>query len=121
MGGTYQDGVLVSGTQLLTIGALTNLIADDIDIDDPTNVLTRKDQNGVPAGELQMDGVMTGTATIQMPSPTVTLPPKGTHFTINDVSGTALPFKVESWGRKFKSDGETKIPLKFRQRFATGA
>lgn len=121
MGTTYQDGVLQFGTQLVTLGALTNLIADDIDIEDPTTVLTRKDNNGIPAGEVLMDGVMTGTATLQMPGATIALPAKGTHFTLVDVTGTTLPFKVEGFGRKFKSDGETKIPLKFRQRFATGA
>ena len=111
------DGLLVFGTQLITIGALVGLIADDIDIDDPTKVLTRMDNQGSPAAEVQIDEVMTGTATIQMPTATVALPAKGTYFTLTDVTGTVLHFKVIKWGRKFKNDGETKIPLTFRKAF----
>lgn len=120
MGTTYQDGTLSFGTQLLTMGPLTGLIADKISLDDPTTTLTRKDNLGVPVAEVMIDGVMTGTAQIQVPSTLTALPPKGTHFTLTDVDGTTHNFKVEGWGRDW-SEGETKLPLKFRQRFATGA
>ena len=108
--------MLIFGTQLLSIGTLTGLIADDIDIDDATNVLTRKGNFGTPAAEVQMDDVMTGSATIQLPSATVALPAKGTQFSLVDVTATALSFKVHKWGRKFKSDAETKLKLDFRQK-----
>ncbi len=111
------DGVLVFGTQLITIGTLVGLIADDIDLDDPTAILTRKDNVGQPAAEVLMDEVMNGTATIQMPSATVVLPAKGTYFTLTDVTGTVLHFKVVKFGRKYGNDKETKIPLTFRKAF----
>ena len=118
--GVYSDGILEFGTQAITIGTLTNLIADDISIDDDTTVLTRKNGVGVPVAETQMDGVMTGTATIQMTAATMALPAKGTVFTLTDVTGTPINFKVNKWGRAWKNDGETKIKLTFRQAFATG-
>ena len=114
---TYQDGVLEFGTQALTIGALTNLVADDISVDDDTTVLTRKNGQGVPTDETQIDGVLTGTATIQMSAATMALPAKGTGFTLVDVTGTPLNFKVNKWGRAWKNDGETKIKLTFRTQF----
>ena len=117
MPSTYADGTLVFGTPLITIGALTNLIADDVDIDDPTNILTRKDNQGKPVAELMIDEVMTGTATIQMPTATIALPAKGSYFTLPDVTGTPLHLKVVKWGRKMGNDKETKIPLTFRQAF----
>ena len=119
--GTHSDGTLIFGTQLFNIGPLTGLIADDIDIDDATNVLTRKNNVGVPAAEVQMDDVMTGTATIQLPSATVALPAKGTQFNLVDVTGTSLPFKVHKWGRKYGSDKETKLKLDFRQKLNPAA
>ena len=120
--GTYSDAStpIDFGTQTLTIGTLTGAVAEDISVDDDTNVLTRKNQVGVPDGEVQIDGVMTGTASIQVRG-TMPLPPKGTPFTLTDVTGTTFGFKVNKWGRKWKNDGMTMVNLTFRQRFATGS
>jgi hypothetical protein len=38
--------------------------------------------------------------------------------TIKDVDGTTtVKIKVTKVGRKFVSDGETKVPIEFRQRY----
>ena len=121
MGNTYSDGVLEFGTQVLTIGTLNGLIADDISVDDATKVITRGNQVGVPAAEVLMDDVMTGNATIQLPSATVALPAKGTAFPLLDITGNTLNFKVFKWGRKWRADGETKLNLEFRQKLAPGS
>ena len=104
----------------MTIGTYT-AIADDISIDKPSMVLTRKNEVGVPVAEVLIEDVITGSATLQVPASGATAISIGQTFTLKDAAGTSYNFKVSKVGNKFQNTGETKIPVEFRQKFATGS
>ncbi len=115
--GVYQDGTLAFGSQQVTFNAIA-YIADNIDYEVSTKVITRPNEFGVPQAEVLILETGTGSMTLQVPAG-LTAPPIGDlTATIKDVDGTtSIKIKVIKVGRKFVQDGETKVNIEFRQRF----
>lgn len=103
----------------MTIGTYT-AIADDITLDKPAKVLTRYNESGVPAAEVLIEDVITGSATLQVPATGAVAIAIGATFTLKDAAGTTFNLKISKVGNKFTNMGETKVNVEFRQRFATG-
>lgn len=113
--GTYNDGSLVFGSQQVTINSVP-YIADEIQYEVSTRVITRPNEFGVPAAEVLIVEVGTGRMTLQVPTSAV-IPALGAASSIKDVDGaTSIPIKLTKIGRSFRSDGEVKIPVEFRQK-----
>ena len=118
--GTHNDGGLPFGSQLITIGAAA-YIADNIDIDKPCTIITGKNEFNVPFREVLIEDGYTGSATLQLATEATAAPARGAAFTVKEAGGASLPVKVSKTGSRFKKDGETLVPIEFRQRYATGA
>jgi hypothetical protein len=124
--GTYQDGNLAFGSQTVTLtnpgGSGIAYIADNIDLQAPTKVLTRPKVSGTADAEVMIDEPITGSMTLQVPAsgntPTAAaLVKRGATGTILDTDGVAtIAIKISEVGAKFSVDGEVKIPVSFRQK-----
>ena len=113
--GTFQDGTLSFGSQQVTINTVA-YIADDINYDVGTKVITRPNEFGVPQAEVLITEVGTGKMTLQVPA-SAAIPPLGSTTSIKDIDGaTTINIKLSKIGRTFKADGEIKVPVEFRQK-----
>jgi hypothetical protein len=114
--GTFVDGVLSAWSQQVTFNSVA-YIADNIDYEVGTKVVTRTNEFGVPQAEILIIELGTGSMVLQVPAGLTTPPVGDLTGTIKDVDGTTtIKIKVTKVGRKFVADGETKVPIDFRQR-----
>lgn len=116
--GTKNDGGVVFGSQVLSIDDRDDnpqdYIADAFSLDDPSNFFVRKNEVGVPNGQVGIDDVPTGTATLQLEDSTVKLPKKYAEFTATEVGGSSITLIVAKVGQAFQSEGETKVTIDIR-------
>lgn len=116
--GTKNDGGVVFGSQVLTINdrdaSPQTYIAESFSLDDPANWFVRKNEFGVPNGQVGIDDVPTGSATLQLEDDTVKLPKKYAEFTAVEVGGTSVTLIVAKVGQAFTSEGETKVTIDLR-------
>jgi hypothetical protein len=119
---THSDGVLVFGSQVVTINSV-NYVADSISIDEDTKVLEAMNQSGVVNKDVMIETPRTGSLTLQLlvatdPRPgiakAVNIFPVGAN-TAN--AGEALAFKIKKVGQAFQQDGETKVTCDIREKF----
>jgi hypothetical protein len=116
--GTKNDGGVVFGSQVVTINSVA-YVAENIDFDDPSKNIVRTNENGVPDGQVFIDDVASGSATLQLASASTVAPPKYAEFSITPVGGAAaITFIVTQVGQRYQSAGETKIPIQFRKKLA---
>lgn len=120
--GTKNDGGVVFGSQVLTIGDrdgnAQTYIADSFSLDDPANWFVRKNEVGVPNGQVGIDEVPTGSAQLQLADSTVKLPKKFAEFTAVEVGGSAVTLIVAKVGQAFSQDGETKVSIDLRAKLS---
>lgn len=120
--GTKNDGGVVFGSQVLTIddrtGTDQTYIADAFSLDDPSNWFVRKNEKGVPNGQVGIDDVPTGSATLQLADEDVKLPKKFAEFDAVEVGGTAVTLIVAKIGQAFTSEGETKVTIDIRAKLS---
>jgi hypothetical protein len=115
--GNFLDGVLSAWSQQVTFNSVA-YIADNIDYEVSTKVIERKNEFGVTVAEILIIETGTGSMTLQVPAGLTTPPVGDLTGTIKDVDGTTtIKIKVTKVGRKQVSDGETKVPVEFRQRY----
>lgn len=116
--GTKNDGGVVFGSQVLTIadrdGANQTYIAEAFSLDDPSNWFVRKNEVGVPNGQVGIDDVPTGSATLQLADSDVKLPKKFAEFDATEVGGDTVTLIVAKVGQAFTQDGETKVTIDLR-------
>jgi hypothetical protein len=116
--GTKNDGGVVFGSQVLTIKNRSNVdqayIAEAFSLDDPSNWFVRKNEVGVPNGQVGIDDVPTGSATLQLADDEVLLPKKYAVFSATEVGGSTISLIVAKVGQAFTQDGETKVTIDIR-------
>jgi hypothetical protein len=112
--GQINDGGIASGSQAVqfTSTSAVNYILDDITIDEPTKIIDSVDQNGLPNKQLIINGKITGSATVQLPSQTAGIPIRGDIFAAN-IRGSSNNFYVTKVGIPQKAGEETKVPIDF--------
>jgi hypothetical protein len=115
--GTHNDGGLVWGSQIITIGGKT-YVADDINVQFPIKEITRTNENDVEDGDVLIEGAFTGSATLQVLNSTTPVPPVAGAFTITSLNSVTLNCKVKEPGVKFGKGDEAKIPITFKKRHA---
>ncbi len=83
----YSDGTVPYGAQVITIGGV-NFVAENISVQEPTQVIERRYQLGNPTGQVIIPQFETGTATLQAASTSIAPPTRGATFTLvrNDAS-----------------------------------
>ena len=118
--GTYTDGGLKFGSQVLTIkdasGADQDYIADDFALDAKSNWLVSKNADGVPAKQAGMKDVRTGSATLQFAASTTKAPKQFAEFTAVEAGGSNVTLIVADIGQKYGSDAEAKITISVREK-----
>jgi hypothetical protein len=116
--GTHNDGGLVFGSQVLTIGGET-YVADDINVSFPVKEIVRENEVGVEDADVLIEQPFTGSATLQVLDSTTPVPAVAAAFTITSLNGVTLNCKVKDPGIKWGKDAETKISINFKKRHAT--
>ena len=112
---TYNDGSVVFGSQVLSINAV-NYVADDITVEDGTTIIERTSEVGEVNGQVFLDTVISGSATLQLETTSTVLPPKYATFVLDQAGGGGnLNCIVATVGQQFTKDGETKVPITFRE------
>jgi hypothetical protein len=110
MADIVNDGGVVGFSRLLTINGVT-YSSDDFKLDTPVGTsFTRTDEKSRPTGKVDVKGVTTGSATLQLATEGTALPEFGMTF-IED-EGT---MKVLTVGRAETKSGETKVAITFEK------
>lgn len=78
MAATYNDGSVLYGSRQLTLSSAGAVIADNIDVARPTNIIERTNYVNEPSGWVAVPNFVTGSATLQLSS---TVPVLGETFT----------------------------------------
>lgn len=116
--GTKNDGGVVFGSQVLSIDDrdenAQNYIAEAFSLTQPSNWNERKNEHGVPNGQWGVEGIATGTATLQLEDATVKLPKLFAEFTATEVGGSVITLIVSEVGQAFTHEGETKVNIGIR-------
>jgi hypothetical protein len=116
--GTKNDGGVVFGSQILSINdrddSAQDYIAEQFSLEDGSNWFVRKNEVGVPNGQVGVDEVPTGSATLQLADDSVKLPKKYAVFTAVEVGGSTVSLIVAKVGEAFTQDGETKVTIDIR-------
>lgn len=114
--GTYNDGGLVFGSQVVTISTVA-YVAESINVDRSTSAIEQKNEYGVTTGQVLIDQIPTGSMTLQLASSTTVAPSLGASFTLDPIGGgSAVDFLVSKVGEQFSQDGETKLSVDFRKK-----
>jgi len=109
MANIINDGGVVGFTRVLTINAVT-YTADDFKWDAPTGVeFTRTSNQSVPTGQVFVQGVTTGSCTLQLATSGTAVPAWGSTCVVTE--GTIILTHV---GRTENKTGETKVPVSFK-------
>lgn len=110
MADIINDGAVVGFSRVLTINGVT-YVADDFKFDTPTGTsFTRTDEQSKPTGKVDVKGIMTGTATLQLQTSATALPGWGETFVVDE--GT---MKILQVGRAETKNGETKVSISFEK------
>lgn len=115
--GTYSDGALKFGSQILTIkdssGSDVAYIAEDFSLEQGAKFLVTNNEVGVPNKQTGIKEIPTGSATLQFPALDTKEPKLFAEFTAVCASGnkTLIVAKV---GEKYSADGEAKINIDVR-------
>jgi hypothetical protein len=121
--GTHNDGGMVFGSQIVSVKngavAIDDYIAENLSLDQDSNVLESKDEYGRPNKETMIEQNPTGSATLQLESATTKLPKIGYTFKIRPIAGAAdgsndVTVKIKKVGSAFQQDGETKVSVEIR-------
>jgi hypothetical protein len=115
--GTHNDGGVVFGSQIVTIDGVT-YIAEDIDVKFPSKIIERTNEVGVDNGDVTIEKAFTGTMTLQLAAAATPIPPIGKAVTIVSLNAVSLSAKIIDTGVKFVADGETKVSVSFKKKFA---
>ena len=97
--GTYNDGGLVFGSQVVSIVSVA-YVAESINVDRSTSVIEQ---------------IPTGSMTLQLASSSTVAPSIGAAFTLVPVGGGSATFLISKVGEQFTQDGETKLSVDFRK------
>ncbi len=105
----FQDGTQAFAIPAspVTINSVA-YIAEDININNGTDIKTIKDANGILSGRAILQGDIVGTCTLQLATNATALPPKGTIFTLFGIS-----FYVTDIGTAYKQGDYTKVNMGF--------
>ena len=113
--GTYNDGGLVFGSQVVSIVSIA-YVAESINVDKSTSVIEQKNEYGVPTGQVLIEQIPTGSMTLQLASSATVAPSIGNAFTLVPVGGgSSVTFLISKVGEQFSQDGETKLSVDFRK------
>jgi hypothetical protein len=109
---TFDDSNSIpKGMTSLTISTDT-YIAEDFNLDEPTNITDIQDQDGNTIGGFGSSGTITGTATVQVPASEGTVVVRGVEFTHDSVS-----YIVTSVGKSKRIGEVNKYSLAFRKKY----
>lgn len=115
---TYNDFNVPFGSQIVTIGGV-GFVAENISLEQPTQIIERRDQTGNPSGQVIVEQFDNGTAVLQLAT-TATVPPTiGASFTFAFANGTQVPCVVSQVGSPFAQLEAVKVNISFRKRYAS--
>src|SRR5437762_8067328 len=106
--GTYTDGGLKFGSQILTIkdasGTDVQYIAEAFSLERKSNWLVAKNESGVPNKQAGQKDVGTANATLQFPTADTKAPKQFAEFTAVEAGGTNVTLIVADIGQQFGND-----------------
>ena len=77
----YVDNGVPFGSQAVTIGSLS-IIAESINLSEPSTIIERSNQVGDPSGQVIIGGFASGSAVLQLATTAITVVTIGATFTL---------------------------------------
>ena len=116
---TINDGSLPFGSRTLQIPASTGdtFVAERFDVTVPGNFQGQYDENGAPSGGVDTEEFEEGSATLQIPTGSPTLPVRGNEFATPDAAGSSTTYYVTSVGIPEENQGIKKCEISFRKKY----
>lgn len=120
--GTFQDGGVVYGSYRVTLKNVDDVneeyVLKNFSVDEPVNDLVRKNEVGVPDGQVFIADRVTGSATGQFSTSTSKLPKKFQPFALPDEGGGSTIYFIKSVSRARGQDAEATFTIQFTKRLA---
>lgn len=115
---TYNDINVPFGSQVVTVG-LTGYVLESIAFEAPTQIIERRDQNGLPTGQVIIPQFETGTAVAQLATTVTVVPTIGATFTATKNNGVTVGMVVSQTGEPFAQFETRKVNLGLRVRYGS--
>lgn len=115
---TYNDGSVPYGSQVVTIGGVA-FVAEQINVTEPSNIIERMDELGVPSGQVIIGGFVNGTAVLQLATTSTLLPTFGGTFTLTRPGTPAVTYGavLSEIGEAYAQTEALKVNVSFRKRY----
>lgn len=115
---TYNDGSVPYGSQVVTIGGVA-FVAEQINVTEPSNIIERMDELGVPSGQVIIAGFVNGTAVLQLATTSTQLPTFGATFTLTRPGTPAVTYGavLSEIGEAYAQTEALKVNVSFRKRY----
>lgn len=116
--GTYRDGALKFGSQVVTIkdaaGADQTYIMDSFSLEDGARWIVRNNEVGVPAAQLGIKEIPTGSSALQFAADTTKKPRLFAEFTAKEAGDVDVTLIVAKVGQTYGAVDEAKFSIDVR-------
>lgn len=112
---TIVDSDVAYGSLVLTFDSVA-YVAEDIDWTQDSINIEQRNQVGIPAGQVNIEGFVSGTATLQLATAATAMPViNGISAAVDLGRGGTKKYFITSVGKRFSHVGEIKIPISFKE------
>ncbi len=115
---TYNDVNVPYGSQVITLTAVA-YVAENISLQTPSTIIERRNELGVPSGQVFIEGFGTGTATLQFATTLTIIPVIGATFSLVRNDATTIGCAISEVGEAYTQLDAKKCNVSFRRRVAS--
>ena len=112
------DGTILAGGFSITLSTTGSVIVNSYSIDRPGNSIIQTDANDEPNAAIHYDGLMTGSANIQVDDTGTQADVRGETFTTSDMTGESQVFIVTASNLSGSKNGLTTGDITFAEQLA---